>query len=120
MPKVKQKEIESCYIRTLWQCSKRHNLHTAACTCTPVCNIERQCFTQKIIIPTAQIISIAQTSGWNKWLHAGATLSTGVEKSTPGQSILQLAPEEELLLSQWLQLSYHDEHVTTNELWKTT
>lgn len=35
-------------------------------------------FHTKIIISTAQIISIAQISGWNRWLHAGATLSTGV------------------------------------------
>lgn len=124
LPKVKQKEIQSCYLRTLWKCPRRHDLSMAVCTRTPAHQASMFYTKLKDYINSTVVLFwlksvIRCRRSFVSWCGPRRDASClTCEKSMLGKPTLKLAPEKELSWSQWLQLSYHDEPITIHELWK--
>lgn len=125
LPKVKQKEIRSCYyVRTLWKCPKRDNLFMAVCLCTPAHHPStfytkvKDYINNTVVLFWLKLVIRCRRS-FVCWCGPRTDAShLTFANSVPGKSVLGFAPKKELLWSQRLQLSYRDEPITINELWK--
>lgn len=125
LPKVKQKETQSgYYLRTLCKCPKRHNLFMAVCLCTTAHRPStfytkmKDYINDTVVLLWLKLVIRCRRS-FVYWCGPRSDAShLTFENSVPGKSVLKFTPKKELLWSQWLQLSYRDEPITINELWK--